>query len=110
MSPTVVLSCASATRSGSVRIVMQSSMAAGPPLTAPLQRRPRRACVIFRRMGEGGASGRDWLVRGERVGPVAPNREDFVARWDRYDDPRIAMAAAFQSGGAAAIFKPPMTR
>ena len=31
-------------------------------------------------------------------------------RWDRYDDPRIAMLAAFQTGGAGAIFKPPTTR
>jgi RimJ/RimL family protein N-acetyltransferase len=61
-------------------------------------------------MGDGGESGLEWLVRGELVGLVAPNHDDFVARWDRYDDPRIGMAAAFQSGGAAAIFKPPMTR
>jgi RimJ/RimL family protein N-acetyltransferase len=61
-------------------------------------------------MGDGGESRLEWLARGELVGLVAPNREDFVARWDRYDDPRIGMAAAFQSGGAAAIFKPPMTR
>jgi len=52
----------------------------------------------------------EWLVRGESVGLVRPSRDDFVARWDRYDDPRIGMAAAFQSGGAAAIFKPPVTR
>jgi RimJ/RimL family protein N-acetyltransferase len=51
----------------------------------------------------------DWLVRGELVGLAAPDREEFVSRWDRYDDPRIGMAAAFQTGGAAAIFKPPMT-
>ncbi|MFL5779840.1 MAG: GNAT family N-acetyltransferase [Thermoleophilaceae bacterium] len=49
-------------------------------------------------------------MRGELVGLVTPKRQDFVDRWDRYDDPRIAMAAAFQTGGAAAIFKPPMTR
>jgi RimJ/RimL family protein N-acetyltransferase len=66
-------------------------------------------------MGEGPTGdtrGRDpdWLVRGEQVGLAAPNRDEFVARWDLYDDPRIGMAAAFQSGGAAAIFKPPMTR
>jgi RimJ/RimL family protein N-acetyltransferase len=31
-------------------------------------------------------------------------------RWDLYDDPRIAAAAGFQTGGAAVIFKPPATR
>jgi RimJ/RimL family protein N-acetyltransferase len=61
-------------------------------------------------MGGNGERGPKWLVRGELVGLVRPNREDFVDRWDRYDDPRIAMAAAFQTGGAAATFKPPMTR
>ena len=61
-------------------------------------------------MGDGAGANVDWLVRGDRIGLAAPNREDFVERWDRYDDPRIGMAAAFQSGGAAAIFKPPMTR
>jgi RimJ/RimL family protein N-acetyltransferase len=52
----------------------------------------------------------DWLVRGERVGLAAPDRDAFVARWDRYDDARIGMVAAFQTAGAGAIFKPPMTR
>jgi RimJ/RimL family protein N-acetyltransferase len=61
-------------------------------------------------MEERGSAEAAWLVRGERVGLLSPSREDFVARWDRYDDARIGMAAAFQSGGAAAIFKPPMTR
>lgn len=61
-------------------------------------------------MGDSAGYAPDWLVRGELVGLVTPNRDEFVARWDRYDDPRIGMAAAFQSGGAAAIFKPPMTR
>ena len=67
-------------------------------------------CAIFRRMGGNGESGPEWLVRGELVGLVTPNRQDFVDRWDRYNDPRIAMAAAFQTGGAALIFKPPMSR
>jgi RimJ/RimL family protein N-acetyltransferase len=52
----------------------------------------------------------DWLVRGDRVGLAAPEREEFVARWNRYDDPRIAMIAAFQTAGSAAILKPPTTR
>jgi RimJ/RimL family protein N-acetyltransferase len=61
-------------------------------------------------MGDSAGSGPEWLLRGELVGLATPRREDFVGRWDRYDDARIGMAAAFQSGGAAAIFKPPMTR
>ena len=51
-----------------------------------------------------------WLVRGEMVGLAAPDREEFVDRWDRYNDPRIGMLAAFQTAGAAAIYKPPLTR
>jgi len=51
-----------------------------------------------------------WLVRGSMVGLAAPNREEFLDRWDLYDDPRIGMLAAFQSAGAAAIYKPPLTR
>src|SRR4051812_10903974 len=62
-----------------------------------------------RRMG--GDQGRqvDWLVRGDRVGLAAPEREQFVARWNRYDDPRIGMIAAFQTAGSA-ILKPPTAR
>ena len=44
------------------------------------------------------------------VGLAAPDREEFVDRWDRYNDPRIGMLAAFQTAGAAAIYKPPLTR
>ncbi|TML82453.1 MAG: hypothetical protein E6G07_03415 [Actinobacteria bacterium] len=51
-----------------------------------------------------------WLAKGEMVGLTAPDREDFVDRWDRYNDPRIGMLAAFQTAGAAAIYKPPLTR
>jgi RimJ/RimL family protein N-acetyltransferase len=51
----------------------------------------------------------DWLVRGDRVGLAAPEREQFVARWNRYDDPRIGMIAAFQTAGSA-ILKPPTAR
>jgi RimJ/RimL family protein N-acetyltransferase len=51
-----------------------------------------------------------WLVRGEMVGLAAPDRAEFVDRWDRYNDPRIGMLAAFQTAGAAAIYKPPLTR
>ena len=52
----------------------------------------------------------EWLVRGEHVGLTAPERDEFVDRWDLYDDPRIAAAAGFQTSGAAVIFKPPATR
>ena len=51
-----------------------------------------------------------WLVKGLLVGLSVPHREEFVDRWDRYDDPRIGMLAAFQTAGGAAIFKPPVTR
>jgi RimJ/RimL family protein N-acetyltransferase len=61
-------------------------------------------------MGGEGAPPREWLVKGGLVGLAAPEREDFIGRWDRYDDPRIGMLAAFQTAGAAAIFKPPLTR
>lgn len=52
----------------------------------------------------------DWLVKGDRVGLAAPEQADFVARWDRYDDARIAMIAAFQTTGTTTILKPPVTR
>ena len=52
----------------------------------------------------------DWLVEGERVGLTAPEEAEFLDRWNRYDDPRIAMIAAFQTAGAASILKTPTTR
>jgi RimJ/RimL family protein N-acetyltransferase len=62
-------------------------------------------------MGGGGTTRQvDWLVKGEHVGLAAPEAGDFVARWDRYDDARIAMIAAFQTTGATTILKPPLTR
>jgi RimJ/RimL family protein N-acetyltransferase len=61
-------------------------------------------------MGETVGHPDEWLVRGRLVGLSVPGREGFVDRWDLYDDPRIGMLAAFQTGGAAAIFKPPVTR
>ena len=42
----------------------------------------------------------DWLVKGDRIGLAAPERSDFLGRWDRYDDARIAMIAAFQTTGS----------
>jgi RimJ/RimL family protein N-acetyltransferase len=62
-------------------------------------------------MGDGGGvDAPEWLVKGELVGLVAPKREAFIERWDLYDDPRIAMIAAFQTAGASVIFRPPTTR
>jgi RimJ/RimL family protein N-acetyltransferase len=61
-------------------------------------------------MGEGVDRSPLWLVRGHQVGLAAPEREEFLDRWDLYDDPRIGMLAAFQTAGAAAILKPPLTR
>jgi RimJ/RimL family protein N-acetyltransferase len=51
----------------------------------------------------------NWLVKGHLVGLVAPDTESFLDRWDSYEDPRIAMIAAFQTAGGAGIFKPPLT-
>ena len=44
------------------------------------------------------------------MGLLSPDRDEFVSRWDHYDDPRIAMLAAFQTAGSSSIFKPPLTR
>ena len=44
------------------------------------------------------------------MGLSAPEREEFLTRWNRYDDPRIAMIAAFQTSGSTAILKPPTAR
>src|SRR5438477_21806 len=61
-------------------------------------------------MGDTRLTPLEWLVKGVLVGLSAPEREEFVERWDLYDDPRIGMLAAFQTAGATAIFKPPLTR
>ena len=63
-----------------------------------------------RRMGDSAAAAEGWLVEGERVALARPDREAFISRWDCYDDPRIAMVAAFQTAGATPILKPPVTR
>ena len=60
-------------------------------------------------MGEGRSRQLNWLARGDLVGLAAPDANEFIARWDRYDDARIAMVAAFQTTGAT-ILKPPVTR
>ena len=63
-----------------------------------------------RRMGDSATASCEWLAKGEFVGLSAPEREDFIDRWDRYNDPRIAMVVAFQTTGSAPILKPPVTR
>jgi RimJ/RimL family protein N-acetyltransferase len=67
-------------------------------------------CAIFRRMGDTRQIALEWLVKGQLVGLVAPQRERFIAMGDDYGDPRIAMIAAFQTVGGAGIFRPPLTR
>src|SRR6476469_1621532 len=42
--------------------------------------------------GEPGPRGRTWVGLGERVGLVAPEREEYVSRWDAFNDPAAAMA------------------
>jgi len=56
--------------------------------------------------------GLQWLVRGDRVGLVAPRRESFVDRWIDYNDPRLSMLTAFPTSRSAlgAPLKPPVAR
>jgi RimJ/RimL family protein N-acetyltransferase len=61
-------------------------------------------------MGGSATAAGGWLVKGELVALARPDRDAFVSRWDCYDDPRIAMLAAFQTAGATPILKPPVTR
>jgi RimJ/RimL family protein N-acetyltransferase len=55
---------------------------------------------------------RTWIVQGERVGLTAMVREEFVARWDLYNDPALAMSLGYSIRGLdlAAPAKPPVTR
>jgi RimJ/RimL family protein N-acetyltransferase len=55
---------------------------------------------------------RTWIVQGENVGLTALMREEFIARWDLYNDPSLAMMLAYPAPGtdAAAPAKPPVTR
>jgi len=52
------------------------------------------------------------LVRGDRVGLAAPEREEFVERWIDYNDPRLSMLTAFPTSRSAvgAPLKPPVAR
>lgn len=55
---------------------------------------------------------RTWIVCGERVGLTALVREEFIARWDMYNDPSIGMLLTHptDAGGKGSPTKPPLTR
>jgi RimJ/RimL family protein N-acetyltransferase len=55
---------------------------------------------------------RTWIVLGERVGLTALVREEFVARWDAYNDPSLGMLLTHPTSpkAASASIKPPVTR
>lgn len=55
---------------------------------------------------------RTWIVQGERVGLTAIEREDFVARWDRYNDPELTMLMGYAASPVATAVPthPPITR
>ncbi len=55
---------------------------------------------------------RTWIVQGERVGLTAMEREEFVARWDRYNDPELTMLMGYGTSAVstAAPTHPPVTR
>jgi len=44
---------------------------------------------------------RTWIVCGERVGLTALMREEFLARWDMYNDPSLGMLLTWPTTGAA---------
>jgi RimJ/RimL family protein N-acetyltransferase len=44
------------------------------------------------------------------VGLSRPTRDEFVERWDLYNDPQLGMLAMFQTAGATTIAKPPLAR
>ena len=54
---------------------------------------------------------RQWIVAGERVGLTAPEREEFMSRWDRYNDPALAMLlTAPTSAPRPTSSRPPVTQ
>jgi RimJ/RimL family protein N-acetyltransferase len=53
---------------------------------------------------------RRWIVEGERVGLTAPEHDEFVARWDVYNDPDLATLLTLPTTGPAATARPPVTR
>ncbi|MDQ3934874.1 MAG: GNAT family N-acetyltransferase [Actinomycetota bacterium] len=52
------------------------------------------------------------IVAGERVGLSAMVREEFIARWDAFNDPELAALLTWQADGASpgACGRPPVTR
>jgi RimJ/RimL family protein N-acetyltransferase len=55
-------------------------------------------------------SGIQFIVRGERVGLAAPDHDSFVARWERLNDPELAMVAMRPVAGEATWLMPPQVR
>ena len=55
---------------------------------------------------------RTWIVLGERVGLTALMREEFIARWDTYNDPSLGMLLTHPTTPASptAPTKAPVTR
>ena len=55
---------------------------------------------------------RKWIVAGERVGLTAIVREEFIARWDAYNDPELAMLLTYPTSqrSAVGLTRPPVTR
>jgi len=55
---------------------------------------------------------RRWIVLGERVGLTALVREEFIARWDIYNDPTLGMMLTHPTaaGASGSPTKPPLTR
>jgi RimJ/RimL family protein N-acetyltransferase len=55
---------------------------------------------------------RTWIVVGERVGLTALVRDDFIDRWDLYNDPELGMLLTFPTTTSSPTgpAKPPVTR
>ena len=55
---------------------------------------------------------RRWIVMGEQVGLTAIVREEFVARWDSYNDPELAMLLTYPTSQrkTTPLARPPITR
>ncbi|HEX8065188.1 MAG TPA: GNAT family protein [Thermoleophilaceae bacterium] len=55
---------------------------------------------------------RTWIVAGDGVGLTAPEREEFVARWDVYNDAGMAMLFGYPTSGTpdGVLLRPPVLR
>jgi RimJ/RimL family protein N-acetyltransferase len=55
---------------------------------------------------------RRWIVAGERVGLTALVKEEFLDRWDAYNDAEMGMLISYPTAAASATSptKPPVTR